>query len=254
MKKELDTFFTAIMFYTRIPCSANIDYSPDMLNKSTRYFPLVGWIVGALVAAVYFSSAYVLPLQVAILLSMAFGILLTGAFHEDGFADVCDGFGGGYTKQMRLDIMKDSRIGTYGTVGLLLLLLIKFSLLKSLSVVSLPVVMLVAHSYSRFVPVLIIYVGEYSRDDLTSKVKPIGRKISFAGLAFAFVSSVLPILLLNNWFYFGVLFLPLICGLLLMRYFQKRIDGYTGDCLGTIQQVSEIAIYISIFIIYSFAL
>lgn len=240
------------MFYTRIPCPSNIDHSGDMLNKATRYFPIIGWMVGASVGLVFWLSGLILPLPVAILLSMAFGIVLTGAFHEDGLADVCDGFGGGYTKEARLNIMKDSRIGTYGTVGLLLILLIKFSLLSHLTVLFLPIVLIVAHGMSRFVPVMVIFIGEYARDDLTSKVKPIGKKISIGGFVVALVTAILPIALLQNWMYLLVIVIPLISGLLLMQYFKKRIGGYTGDCLGTIQQVGEIGVYISLYILYQY--
>ncbi len=239
------------MFYTRIPVPFNIDYSPERLNKSTQYFPMIGWVVGALVAGIYYGAQYILPQTIAIVLSMVGGIFITGAFHEDGFADVCDGFGGGYTKEDRLRIMKDSRIGTYGSIGLIMILLSKFLLLQELCTYNLVVILIAAHSFSRFIPVIVIYWGEYSRDDLTSKVKPIGKKISLYGFIFAFVTSVLPILLFKNYLLFGIMILPLILGLFLMKYFKKRVGGYTGDCLGTIQQVSEISIYISCYILLS---
>ncbi len=250
IKKELNIFFTAVMFYTRISCPKWVNHTADMLNKATRYFPLIGWIVGALVALVYWGAVQIFPESIAILFSMASGILVTGAFHEDGFADVCDGFGGGWTKEARLNIMKDSRIGTYGSVGLLLMLLFKFFLLKELVQYNLITILFVAHSVSRFVPVIVVFFGTYSRDDLTSKVKPIGRKISFGGFILAFLFGFLPILLLKPIF-FAITFLPVVSGLLLMRYFKKRIDGYTGDCLGAIQQVAEICVYLSVYLIYN---
>src|SRR6478609_3085615 len=126
MKKELHIFFTALLFYTRIPCPKNIDHNPDYLHKASRYFPLVGWIVGALTFIIYYLSSFLFPSQIAIVLSIIAGILITGAFHEDGFADVCDGFGGGWTKEKILTIMKDSAIGAYGAIGLVLLFLLKF--------------------------------------------------------------------------------------------------------------------------------
>ena len=183
---------------------------------------------------------------------MAAGIVITGAFHEDGFADVCDGFGGGYTKEDRLRIMKDSRIGTYGTVGLVVILLLKFFLLSELAIYNLPMILFVAHSLSRFIPVIIVFSGEYARDDLTSKVKPIGRKISWGGFIIAMLIGILPILLFQSIVFFVLIIVPMLLGLFLMSYFKKRIGGYTGDCLGTIQQVSEIAIYLSVLVLYAF--
>ena len=124
---ELQLFLAAVMFYTRIPVSQNVGYSEVSLQKSIRYFPLIGWIVGGLSALLFLGlSLLPLPTTVVVLLSMVASIWVTGAFHEDGFADVCDGFGGGWTKEKILAIMKDSRLGTYGAIGLFLLLLCPF--------------------------------------------------------------------------------------------------------------------------------
>ncbi len=126
IRKEITIFLTAIMFYTRIPIPANTEFSTDYLNKATRYFPFIGLLVGGIGAVIFLLGHFILPLHVAIILSMVSTILVTGAFHEDGFSDFSDGFGGGYTKERILEIMKDSRIGTYGAVALLLMLLTKF--------------------------------------------------------------------------------------------------------------------------------
>ena len=249
IKKEIKILLTAVMFYTRIPCPVNMEYSAEMLNKSTRYLPFIGWIIGSVTGFIYWGSSFILPDTIAIILSMASGILITGAFHEDGFADVCDGFGGGWTKEDRLRIMKDSRLGTYGAIGIIFILLSKFFFLKELSSFSLLLVLVASHSVSRLIPVLVIFFGSYSRDDLTSKVKPIGRKISVPGLIVAIVTGVFPVLLFQKPEFFLIIILPILTGLLLMQYFKKRIDGYTGDCLGTIQQVSEITVYLSLLLI-----
>ena len=103
MKKELHIFFTALMFYTRIPCPKNINHHPDYLNKASRYFPLVGWIVGGISFLIFYMTSFLFSVEIAVLLSMITGVLVTGAFHEDGFADVCDGFGGGWTKEKNPD-------------------------------------------------------------------------------------------------------------------------------------------------------
>ncbi len=120
------------MFYTRIPCPKNIDHNPDYLNKASRYFPLIGWIVGGISFLVYYLSAVLFTNEIAVILALIAGILTTGAFHEDGFADVCDGFGGGWTKEKILMIMKDSAIGAYGAIGVVLLFLLKFQSLIQL--------------------------------------------------------------------------------------------------------------------------
>lgn len=115
----MNTFFTALMFFTRIPVPGSIPYSKELLNKALRFFPLVGGIVGGIGAGILWLGMLIFPFPLALLLSMVVTIFITGAFHEDGFADFCDGYGGGITKERILEIMKDSRLGTYGTIGLI---------------------------------------------------------------------------------------------------------------------------------------
>jgi len=132
MKKQVRIFLTAIMFLTRIRVPASVDHSPEYLGQAPRYFPVVGWIVGAVSALFYLLGSRFVSTDAGVLAAMVAGILVTGALHEDGFADVCDGFGGGWTKEKILEIMKDSRIGAYGAIGLIALLATKFILLKAL--------------------------------------------------------------------------------------------------------------------------
>lgn len=132
--KEFKIFLTAIMFYTRIPVGNIKGWSNDMLNKSTRYFPLIGYIVGGIGALVFWGASQLFPIHIAVILSIVGTIFLTGAFHEDGFADFCDGFGGGIGTEKILDIMKDSRLGTYGSIGLLSMLALKFTTLAQFGI------------------------------------------------------------------------------------------------------------------------
>lgn len=264
MKRELDIFFTALMFYTRIPCPKNIDHNPEYLNKASRYFPLVGWIVGIIAFGVYWLFNHLIGSEIAVLLSMIASILVTGAFHEDGFADVCDGFGGGWTKEKILLIMKDSAIGAYGAIGVVLLLLMKFLstnvLLGKVNVsgVNLYFVYLLifvsAHALSRLAAVSIVFTHEYSRDDATSKSKPIAKSFTLREVVGAFFFGLVPLLVLS---YFQWQFILTLIPVFLMRiylasYFQKWIDGYTGDCLGATQQVCEVIFYLSVIAIWKF--
>jgi adenosylcobinamide-GDP ribazoletransferase len=111
IKKEVHTFFAALLFFTRIPCPKNIEVSKEHFEKCSKYLPLIGWIVCGFSAFVYFGSSFILPQSIAILFSMLFSVLLTRGLHEDGLADVCDGFGGGWNKEKILSIMKDSATG-----------------------------------------------------------------------------------------------------------------------------------------------
>src|SRR5690606_8920596 len=133
MRYQLELFFAALGFFTRIPVPAWVPWSPERLNHAARYFPLVGWVVGGVGAGAFLAFALVLPASLAVILSMAVTIRLTGAFHEDGWADTCDGLGGGWDKAQVLTIMKDSRIGSYGTVGVVLMLLAKAAALVELA-------------------------------------------------------------------------------------------------------------------------
>jgi adenosylcobinamide-GDP ribazoletransferase len=252
LARQKQIFLTAVMFYTRIPCGKNTDHKPEYLTLSTKYFPLIGWIIGGAAALIFYLLNYVLPASVSIIISMISSILLTGGFHEDGFADFCDGFGGGWTKEKILEIMKDSRIGTYGALGIVMIILLKFFLLSSIDVFVLPFLLIVSHSLSRFTAATIIYTHQYVRADETSKVKPISKGISFPDLIIAAVFGILPIFLLQNEFFFLLIFIIIPVNYFLGKYFDKWIGGYTGDCLGATQQISEILIYLSFLIIWKF--
>jgi len=267
MKKELYIFFTALMFYTRIPCPKNIDHHPDYLNKASRYFPLIGWIVGGISFVVFYLSTFLFSNEIAIVLSIIAGILVTGAFHEDGFADVCDGFGGGWTKEKILLIMKDSAIGAYGAIGIVLLFLLKFESLTQLIKmnqssnfgiwnfnIGILLFFITAHSLSRLAAVSIVFTHEYSREDATSKSKPIAQNYTWREVVGAFFFGLIPLLVLSyfQWQLFLAVIPVFVMRFFLARYFQKWIGGYTGDCLGATQQVCEVIFYLSIIAIWKF--
>ena len=240
---ELRLFLTAVMFYTRIPCPAWIGYSDEQLNRSTRYFPAIGWLVGGITGVTMLVVQWVLPMSVAVVIGLGVGVLATGAFHEDGFADVCDGFGACQSKQRTLEIMKDPRVGAFAVIGLILLFGLKITALTALLQAELwagLVGLVFAHVLSRWCVVTIIFSGTYARDDLTSKVKPIGRAISWPGLLAA-TAWLLPFAGLAWWRPGWLLAIPVafVVRLLLSRWFTKRLDGYTGDCLGAAQQIVE---------------
>jgi adenosylcobinamide-GDP ribazoletransferase len=252
MKKQIEIFFTALMFYTRIPCPKWVTHDPDYLNKATRYFPLMGWIVGGLTAVVLYAADYLFNTPLAIILSMIAGIFITGAFHEDGFADVCDGFGGGWTKEKILDIMKDSRTGAYGVIGASLILLLKYTSLVSINVHELGIVLIAAHSFSRLCAVMIVATSSYVRENDDAKAKPLAKTITVAEIIPAVLFGAAPLLLFFDIKILLVLFLPLLGTVYLRWYFHKWIGGYTGDCLGAAQQVTEILFYLSIIAVWKF--
>lgn len=247
------------MFYTRIPCPSTIDHDPDYINKATRYFPLIGWIVGGLSYLVFVISNLAFDQSISIVFTLITGILITGAFHEDGLADVVDGFGGGWTKEKILDIMKDSRVGAFGAISIALLLLLKYvSLNAALIYYSnpfvIPLLFISYHSLARLTAVNIIFTSNYTRDDATSKVKPIAKSHGLPEILGSYIFGLLPLLILT-WFewQFALVIVPLF-GLYFFskRYFEKWLDGYTGDCLGAVEQLAECVTILSFLALWKF--
>jgi len=263
LKNELKIFFTAVMFYTRIPCPNWVGHSPDYLNKASRYFPLIGWITGTVFFISLYLSLFIFPVEIAVLISMISGILLTGAFHEDGFADVCDGFGGGWTKQRTLEIMKDSRIGAYGVTGLAFLLLVKFFAIKHLIDISIAepinqitvmLIIIAAHSISRLAAFSIVFTNKYVREENESKAKPIAQNYSWKEVVGSFFFGLVPLICLA-FYQLQIIYalIPLLFArFTLSSYFKKWIGGYTGDCLGATQQVCELVFYLSVIAIWKY--
>lgn len=251
MKTEFKIFLTALMFYTRFPVKKIEGWSETMLNKSTRYFPLMGIIVGGVGALVFIGAVQIFPISLAILLSMIATIFFTGAFHEDGFADFCDGFGGGLTKERILEIMKDSRIGTYGSIALLMILGVKFSALTQIEIERIPFVIIAGHAVSRLFPVLLIYTSEYARLDASSKTKPVGKADSTFSLLFALAIGGSTLFLLSWIEAVIILTILTIVFLLFRKYINKKLGGYTGDILGALQQLCEVFFYLSMVAIQS---
>ncbi|ALU26440.1 MULTISPECIES: adenosylcobinamide-GDP ribazoletransferase [Myroides] len=256
IRKELTYFLTAVMFFTRIPIPFKVPYSHEIMNKSQKYFPLIGYLVGGMAVLVYWVTSYLFSADIAIVLSMVSTVLLTGAFHEDGFTDVCDSFGGGYGKEKIMTIMKDSRIGAYGVIGIVLLLLLKFLALHNIAELStsfLLVVMLNGHITSRFHAATAIYTHRYVRDTDDSKSKPMAnQKLSYSSLLFSLILAIVPYILFDNWLFIIAFFVSYIGKIYLTMYFKKHIGGYTGDCLGTIQQVCEALFYLTTLTLWKF--
>jgi adenosylcobinamide-GDP ribazoletransferase len=256
MRREIRIFFTAVMFLTRLPVPRNTDHSAGYLQKAPRYFPVVGWIVGGCCGLAFWLFNHVRSADIGILASMITGLLLTGCFHEDGFADVCDGMGGGWTKDKILSIMKDSRIGAYGAIGLVMILLGKFFLLRVLSPWFIQIA-IVAHTISRLIPVLVMKAGVYAADPDQSKARPLaGASMSGETLTVAILLSLppllLPVFLKHPWIDAVILVPSLAVAFFMYRWFFKWIGGYTGDCLGAIQQVTEIVIYLACIIVWNY--
>ena len=271
-------FLLAIQFFTRIPVTGRladwVGFSPAMLRASAAYFPAVGVVIGGLVVLLTAALMHYLPAVYAPLAAAALGtawsVWLTGAFHEDGLADVADGLGGSYDRERALIIMKDSRVGAFGAIAVVLALLSKVALLALLGAVGMVwmcFALMAGHVISRTWPLLVIRWLPHVGDDAGSKSKPLADQISLGSLVLALLWCA-GALGLSAWVAASVLLgadvqtlvleqvLPVLkvlaCGSLasalafmyMLRLFARRLQGFTGDCLGTTQQLCEIAFYL----------
>ncbi|HEX5392362.1 MAG TPA: adenosylcobinamide-GDP ribazoletransferase [Rhodocyclaceae bacterium] len=260
--RELGYFFAALGFFTRLPVPAWVAHDADQLSQAPRYLPLIGVIVGLIGAVVTELTALLLPISVAVLLGIAATVWITGAFHEDGFADACDGFGGGWDKARVLAIMKDSRLGSFGAIGLVLLFFLKWQALVDVDASEtlfdgatfleppygavLPFALVAAHAISRLAALVLMANLDYVREDESTKSRSLTPPLRPIGWLPAIFFGLAPCLWLPLPQVLVALLFVVLSAALAARYFQRRIGGYTGDCLGAVQQVCELAFYLGL--------
>jgi adenosylcobinamide-GDP ribazoletransferase len=254
MLDELRYLLLAVQFFTRIPVPAWVqrDFRPEQLAGSARYFPVVGWLVGIAGALAYLGASAVLPPLAGALAGIAATAWLTGAFHEDGLADTADALGGQRSRAQALAIMKDSRIGTYGALALLLTVAAKAALLADLDIDTGVVAMVAAHALSRALPVALIALLPYARDDAEGgTAKPLAERVSGFTVLVALLFGLAPWIAVVwidgpalEW-----LLAPLASALAWLgcwHWFRRRLGGFTGDTLGACQQLTELAFYLGL--------
>jgi adenosylcobinamide-GDP ribazoletransferase len=245
-RREVLLLLAAVQYFTRIPVPPFVGHSQQALNAAARYFPAVGLLVGAIGAATLWGASLLWPPLVAVLVSTATTVWLTGAFHEDGLADAIDGLGGSFTRERALEIMRDSRIGTYGALTIVFATGTKVAALASFAVLHACVLLVVAHCASRAAAVWIMRTLPYVRED-ESKAKPLVQAVSLGTVSTALTTGVAALL--------AVAFVdprPAVAAVLALtvaviawrQLLRRRLGGYTGDCLGATQQLAEVAIYL----------
>lgn len=255
-------YLLALQFFTRVPVTGRlagwVGYSPAMLRASAAHFPGIGLLVGLLAASVAWVLMQWLPASayapfVAVALSTAATVLFTGGLHEDGLADVADGLGGSHERRRALEIMKDSRVGAFGAMALVLVFCTKLGLLAllgSLDLRALGTGLVLAHVLSRAWPLLVIRWLPYAGEADGTKAKPMADAITGGALLAAALWTAL-VLAGIGWLQGPVFVLvPLLLSALafavMLRLFARRLQGFTGDCLGATQQVGEIACYLGV--------
>lgn len=258
LKLQWRYFQLAVGFFTRLPVPALSDFQEAELNHAARYFPLVGLLIGLIAAIVWWLAAFIFPASIAVLCSMAATIYLTGAFHEDGLADSADGLGGGMDRSRKLEIMQDSRLGSYGAIALIGILVFKFQALSALPVAMLPFALIAGHALSRLAAVYIMATMQYVRS--AGKSKPLATAptredlwyasafglwswIGFAGLLWLnhsgiaclqfLLATAIPVALIGWWW---------------RKLLLRHLQGYTGDTLGAMQQLTEVTFYLGLLV------
>ncbi len=249
-------FLLAIQFFTRIPITGKlaewVGFSPEMLRKSAAHFAGVGWVVGIVAGVVYVVFDALLPggyaPLIAACLSTTATVLLTGGFHEDGLADLADGLGGSQDRDRALEIMKDSRVGAFGAMALVLALLTKIALLAALGALEggqIVVLIVASHVVSRALPMGLLALLAHVGDAAASKSKPLADSITPGAL----LSNVIWCFALLPGVFIAGVAIEFIAGMglaflawcVMWWRLRVRLQGFTGDALGAVQQVCEIA-------------
>lgn len=244
--KWYDRIWAALIFFTRLPFWRLHQPDKDAYKTVVEHWPLVGWLTGSSMAAVLYFGSMVFPYTVAILLAMLTRLLMTGALHEDGLADFMDGFGGGGTDRQRiLDIMKDSHIGTYGVISLILYFALFFSCLRVMQPLDAALLLAVADPYAKMVAAQLIQMMPYARSEETAKNHTVYRKFDIkAGISLA-VQGLMPMALYIYIMYARIdwqllIFIPALVMYFLYLLIWRRLRGYTGDCCGAVVLLVEL--------------
>ena len=257
MRKQLKYFFLAIGFLTRLPVPHYADFIESDLNHSAKFFPLVGTIVGFVGALSFYLASTVFPQALAVIISMATTIYLTGGFHEDGLADSADGLGGGIEREHILTIMQDSRLGTYGVLALIIMLLTKFQAINALNPAVIPAILILGHALSRLSAIWIMATLKYVKAE--GKSKPLATGIYGTDLLIANIFGLIPLMVVMVYLakanhsmlsilqFLLLTFLPILISILWWRTkIKKYLGGYTGDTLGAMQQITELIFYLGV--------
>lgn len=233
----------ALSFFTRIPFWRLTTLETKHYQNMVPMWPIAGFLTGGVMALFVCAASFILPINIAVILALISRVILTGGLHEDGFADFCDGFGGSSTgdaekdRERTLRIMKDSFIGTYGVLGLILYFLLFYNLITTLAgmcpIWQVACVMIIVDVLSKYISSMIVYFLPYVRDAENSKNKLVYDKGSKPYLA-----MLLSILTLDA----PILFF-------LFRWMKRRINGYTGDCCGATFMIIELYNYLILLIV-----
>lgn len=256
LRYEARLWLTALEFLTRIPIPIATQFDPAWMSRCVRYFPWVGVLIGSFGAFVWWALQPALSPWLAAALAFTVTALITGAFHEDGLSDYVDGVGGGQSREQTLAIMKDSRVGSFGALALILVTVIKIAALASVPMLDAIIVLIFAHATARANAVTVMASMPYARDDATSKVKPVAMGVTWSEVVVSWLPTVALIAFttvsaavcgLSSQALVALLTATLAAGIIttfLALQMKRRLGGYTGDALGAVEQCAEAAILV----------
>ena len=243
-------FLNALRFMTIAPVpSSDAAAKPDWLSRCAKYFPVVGISVGLVSAAVLVLADAIWGPDISALFAVAASIAVTGALHEDGLADTADGFGGGWSVEKRLAIMKDSRIGAYGTLALVFGVALRVVALADMPLWGGAAALIAAHAAARITPALVMNALPYAGDTAAMKVSYADARISASDLCFALVvvvCALVPLAFVSMLSVISGLLLGAMLSIAVVLWARRLIGGYTGDVLGAIEQMFEIGFLLGV--------
>ncbi len=249
IKNELRTLALAFHFLTRIPTRIDVDFTSERLRNASRYYPIIGAIIGTVAALAFFISNLALPTLLAVIIATAVTALITGAFHEDGLADTFDGVSGAHDRSRALEIMHDSRIGTFGALALILVITLKIAALTSLSdTTTIITALIAAHIISRTSIVIIQATSTYARESgiAGSQDQPLPLINTIIATLIALITIAATALIISPAAAILTTAGAITAHFLIRLYFQPKLKGHTGDTLGATQQITELGIYIAL--------
>lgn len=237
----MKNLFAALIFFTRLPFWRIKTVPSECFRHVVSYWSLTGWLTGGIMALVFFLAMLVFPHEAAVMSALASRLLVTGALHEDGLADFFDGFGGGRDRESTLRIMKDSHIGSYGVLGLIVYYLMAYALLAALPLEHIPFVLLCGDAFAKCISSFVIRLP-YARKEEESKAKVVYASMTGKECVASILGGTVPLLFLPSC-YLWALLLPVVCFFLLVALFKRRLGGYTGDCCGALFLLCELGFW-----------
>jgi adenosylcobinamide-GDP ribazoletransferase len=242
MIRTLKDVAEAFQFLTRLPLS-RLAYDTHGLSRSAKFFPLVGLAIGLIASLLYRWLTAHLPATIAALLVVTFLVSATGGLHEDGLADVADAFGGGWNQEGILSILKDSRIGSFGALAIVLSVVARVLLLANLPRGSATGYLISAHALCRWTALPLGYALPAATEHASQGAR-LGRHISGVSLAIGTLLALVIVGYTLRAAMWRPVVLALVVTILSALYYRRRIGGVTGDCFGATNQLTEIAVYL----------